>query len=70
MDKIDNLQRDRKAKLNKLSKLKAIIVGLMGDEDFVNKVKCTFEKFKVVCEEATQMHVCLLRLLPKDKAAK
>lgn len=69
-DKIESLQRDRKAKLNNLSKLKVTIVNLMGGKEYVNEVKCTFDKYQGLCDEAKQMHETLLGLLPSDEATK
>lgn len=60
---------ERKTKLNKLSKLKETIVDL-SDKEYVNEVKSAFSKYQVVCDEAKQMHVTLLGLLPKDEATK
>ena len=42
----------------------------MSDNDYANEVKCTFEKFKGLCDESTQIHVTLLGLLPEDEATK
>lgn len=70
MEKIDNLQMERKTKLNKLSNLRKTIVDLMNDKDYVNEVKCTFNKYNNLCDETKHVHVNLLGVLPKDEAAK
>lgn len=69
-EKIDNLQKERKAKLNKLPKLKQAIAELIRDKEHVKEVKCAFEKYTVLCDEAKRVHVTLLGYLPTTEATK
>ena len=70
MDKLETLQKTRKSKLNKASNLKVTIRELMQDRDFETEVHCSFDKYKILCNEAKETHESLLKLLPateKDK---
>lgn len=42
----------------------------MGDKEYVKEVKYTFDKYQSLCDEAKQMHMTLLGLLPTDEATK
>lgn len=70
LDKIDNLQRGRKSKLNKLAKLNVSIGDLMNDKNNVNEVKSAFEKYLGLCDETKQTHVTFLGLIPDEEATK
>lgn len=68
--KIDNLEKERKAKINKLSKIKQTIVVLMDDKEYVNEVKGEIKNYMGLYEELHQVHKVLLGLLPADDATK
>lgn len=42
----------------------------MTDKECEKEVKCTFDKFKLMCNEAQNMHDTLLGLLPAKEAEK
>ncbi len=50
LEKTDILEKERKAKLNKLYKLKQTNSDLMGDKEHANEVKCTFDSFLGPCD--------------------
>lgn len=70
LEKIGNLEKEREAQINNLSKLKQTIVVLMGDKEHVNEVKGEFNNYVGLSEEIHQVHKGLLGLLPDDDATK
>lgn len=42
----------------------------MTDKECETEVKCTFDRYKTMCNEAQNMHDTLLGLLPAEEAEK
>lgn len=70
LETISNLERERKAKFNKLSKLKEPILVLMRDKEHVNEVKSEFNRYMALSDETYRVHKFLLGLLPDDEVVK
>lgn len=63
-----SLEKERKAKLGALSKIKESIAELISDKKNEKKVESTFQLYKYMCDQAQQVHNTLLGLLPFDQA--
>ncbi len=71
VEKLDTLQKLRKAKLNKAQKLIESINRLIyDDKEYEPEVRLAFEDFKRLCSEAKDTHESLLIILPFDEAEK
>ncbi len=64
LDKLETLQKTRKAKLNKASRSKETIKELMHNREYETEVRCAFEKYITLCDEAKETHASLLNYLP------
>lgn len=71
VEKLDTLQKLRKAKLNKAQKLKESINKLMCDDnEYKPEIRLVFEDFKRLCSEAKDTHESLLGILPVEECEK
>lgn len=71
VEKLDTLQKLRKAKLNKAQKLKESINKQMCDDnEYKPEIRLVFEDFKRLCSEAKDTHESLLVILPVEECEK
>lgn len=68
-ERLDRLQRDRKAKLNKANNLKESIRVSM-EKNETSMVQASFNDFVGLCNEAKTVHGSLMCLLPDDEKEK
>lgn len=67
VEKLERLQSDRKAKLNKASNLRKKIQKLMQKSDKKAGVQGALDELVNLCDEAKGVHGSLMGLLPDEK---
>lgn len=70
LEKLETLQKTRKAKLSKANNLMTIIKDFMSNREYEKEVQCSFEKFIKLRDEAREMHDSVMVLLPSEEKEK
>lgn len=66
-NKIENLQKKRQAKVNKIKGAEKVIKGLMQNEDDAQSVQSQREKLHALFDDASKLHDAVVPLLPQEE---